>query len=378
MSLFDEFDRLTPDPGKDPRVRPEREAGSSAGAKRLRSSMSSTETVAVRPADSIRFSLSRGAVVAIVVGIIAAAALLYAGGFLTAYVVLQPDSVGQVAKNRDELPPPPLVDADRSQINAVEQKEDDGTGPLKVLMSPETSGGQAVVARQSDIPAAKPRAAPGKSSDAALPSAPVSTNNPIVEKALSKSVAVAPLSPEVQTETVKPLQQLVPAPPKSEQEGLNAVKSVKPRAVEPLISGSSGLSSEASTVPEQIDSASPVVADKSANMVSPSRENLAEAASSAELDSPVVPGSVAYTVQLGAFSSDSNAKRLLEKMSADMPGLRVESGKTPSGRTLYYLRAGLYANRSEAKEFAARLKTEKNIKFGYVIRVKAPSPAGGN
>ena len=65
-------------------------------------------------------------------------------------------------------------------------------------------------------------------------------------------------------------------------------------------------------------------------------------------------------------------------MSAYLPGLRVEAGKTPSGRTFYYLRAGFYANRSEAEEYAARLKSEKKIKAGYVIGVKAPSPAGGN
>ena len=134
MSLFDEFDRLTPDPGKDPRILPERKAGSSAGTSKLSSRMPSTETVAVRPADSIRFSLSRGAVISIVLGMIAAAALLYAGGFLTSYVIFQPNTGVQMAKNRNELPPPSLVDTDRSRIKTVEQKEDDGAGPLKVLM----------------------------------------------------------------------------------------------------------------------------------------------------------------------------------------------------------------------------------------------------
>ncbi|MBO43610.1 MAG: hypothetical protein CMM28_07790 [Rhodospirillaceae bacterium] len=374
MSLFDEFDRLTPDPGKDPRILPERKASSSAGTSKLSSRMPSTETVAVRPADSIRFSLSRGAVISIVLGMIAAAALLYAGGFLTSYVIFQPNTGVQMAKNRNELPPPSLVDTDRSRIKAVEQKEDDGAGPLKVLMSSETSGGQAVVARQSDVSEAKPRGAPSNASDAALSGVTVPTNNPIMEKALPE----APLPPEVETEALKSLQQLVPALPKTEQEALRVVKPVKPRPVVPLSSGSSGLSSEDSIVPDQNYSAAPVGTSKPANVVSSSRENPSETLSSAEPDSPVVPGSVAYTVQLGAFSSDSNAKRLLEKMSADIPGLRVESGKTPSGRTLYYLRAGLYANRSEAKDFEARLKTEKNIKSGYVIRVKAPSPAGGN
>jgi|GEM_PF-5413828 len=380
MSLFDEFDRLTPDPGKDSRIPPERKVEPSLGPSRLPPPMPPTESPAVRPVDSIRFSLRRGAVIAIVAGTVAAAALLYAGGFLTAYVVLQPADEVQAAKNRKELPPPPLVDADRPKTEVARQKEEDSAGPLKVLMSPETSGGQAVVARQSDVLDTKPPAAPP--APIVVPSTPSVTVQPPVNKAASvksppKPVA-APLPPAVQTEPLKPLRPLAPPQPKAPQNPPKAGKPIEPGVAVPLPPAPAGLSSAAPALPPKIDGPSPVVAGTPPKVEPPSGVKPAKPASLANSASPVVPGSVGYTVQLGAFSSDSNAKRLLTKMSADIPGLRVEAGNTPSGRTLYYLRAGFYSNRGEAKKFAARLKSEKKIKSGYVIRVKAPSPAGGN
>ncbi|MDB3953612.1 SPOR domain-containing protein [Alphaproteobacteria bacterium] len=364
MSLFDEFDRLTPDAGIKKPNSPERIVGPSLGSSRLSQSALSTETPKVRPVDSIRFSLSRGAVIVIATGIFAAAALLYAGGFLTAYAVLQPADEVQAEKNHKELMPPPLVDADRPKTKGVRQKENDGTGPLKVLMSRETSGGEAIVTRQSDVlNSTRPPTATVTLSDISPPTAQASLNDPATEKSPPKPVA-APLPSAVQSEALKPLRPLAPQLSKTERKPLTAGRLIEPAVAVPLPPAPEGLPSDAPEWPSQIASSSPVVAAKQ-----PSLANLAR---------PVVPGSIAYTVQLGAFSSDSNAKRLLGEMSAYMPGLRVEAGKTPSGRTFYYLRAGFYANRGEAEEFAARLKSEKKIKSGYVIGVKAPSPVGGN
>ena len=364
MSLFDEFDRLTPDTGIKKPNSPERIVGPSLGPNRIPQSALSTETPKVRPVDSIRFSLSRGAVIAIAAGILAAAALLYGGGFLTAYAVLQPADVAQVENNHDELEPPPLVDADRPKKKGNRQKGNDGTGPLKVLMSRETSGGEAIVTRQSDVlNSTLAPTATATLSDMSPSRAQASLNDPKTNKSPPKPVAV-PSPPAVQSEALEPLLPLAPQRSKTDSEPPTSGKPIEPGVAVPLPPAPQGLPSDAPELPPQIASSSPVVAAKQ-----PSLANLAR---------PVVPGSIAYTVQLGAFSSDSNAKRQLAEMSAYLPGLRVEAGKTPSGRTFYYLRAGFYASRSEAEEYAARLKSEKKIKAGYVIGVKAPSPAGGN
>ena len=182
----------------------------------------------------------------------------------------------------------------------------------------------------------------------------------------------------MQPEVLKPLRPLAPPPPKTEQKPLKAAKPIEPGVAVPLPPAPAGLTSGTPGLPPPIGSPSPVVAVTQPKVLPPVGEKLDEPASMVKPASSLVPGSVGYTVQLGAFSTDSNAKRLLGKMSTDIPGMRVESGKTPSGRTLYYLRAGFSANRGEAKEFAARLKSEKKIKSGYVTRVKAPSPAGEN
>jgi hypothetical protein len=89
MSLFDEFDRLTPE--KESRLPPERRPQSAFRgdampppipppmAPPMAPSMPISEQPLLRPKESIRFSLTRGAVAAITIGVVVAAALLYAG-----------------------------------------------------------------------------------------------------------------------------------------------------------------------------------------------------------------------------------------------------------------------------------------------------------
>jgi cell division septation protein DedD len=321
MSLFDEFDRLTPE--KESRLPPERRPQSAFRGDAMpppipppipppmAPSMPISEQPLLRPKESIRFSLTRGAVAAITIGVVVAAALLYAGGFVTAFVVLQPADEKQMAQSREGLPPPPLVDADRPR-SALASKTGE-SGPLKVVMSRETSGGKALVTPQGGGSIIRPPAAPSK---------PVSAFSP------------PPVDPVPET----------------------------PGAIAPLPPAPGGL---APTAPPEPSSISEIQAVKPI----PPRKPVADKPSAP----PVVSGSVAYTVQLGAFGSEANANQLKQKLSTAIPGLRVERGNTPSGRTLYYLRAGLFSARKEAKAFAARLKSEQKIKSGYVMRVRAPS-----
>lgn len=407
MSLFDEFDRLTPDPDKD--KRDARAKGEATGPVPLRDPLASRipperkldPTIArgpiappigapdpmIRPVESIRFSLSRGAVAAIIAGSVAASALLYAGGYLTAYVVYQPANETTVAQKHPE--PPPLVDADRPKPEAgtAAGKEKD-SGPLKVVMSPETSGGQAVVAPQSAVPETRPPAAP--------PAPPVSSAPPAVPSAKAKAPAapVAPTDPTAPPVAV-PTQPVEVAPPPSGPEKLLGAPEAKSAAAPvPLPPAPGGLSVEAPPLPPKITgrgavtpppvpgqvSAPPAVKApaKPAPDATPSSEaskpaQLATAPLSETPAKPAFTGRVGYTVQLGAFSSQANALRMQQNLGGGIPGLRVEKGITPSGRTLFYLRAGYFAKRGEARDLAGQLKAEKRIKAGYVMRVKAPT-----
>lgn len=406
MSLFDEFDRLTPDPDKDKRgergsrdpgdprnqtnttepvrlrdplasrIPPERRTEPSIAPGPMAPPVGAPDTPFTRPVDSIRFSLSRGTVAAIIAGSVVASALLYGGGYLTAYLVYQPTGGSVEAKNHPE--PPPLVDADRPRSKAGEagapQKD---SGPLKVVMSPETSGGQAVVAPQGEVTKTPPRAAPP------VPKAPTApkVETPAIAAAPSEPVAPVAPPPPVAAPT-KPVK-TVAAP--SAPEKLLAPPVALPAGA-PLPPAPGGLSMDAPAPPPTIAGpgtitplSAPVKApEKSASVATPSpkpEKPTAIAKADPAARSPVFAytGSVGYTVQLGAFSSEANAGRMQRQLGDGIPGLRVKKGVTPSGRTLYYLRAGYYAKRGEANELAERLKAAKKIKAGYVMRVKAPA-----
>jgi tetratricopeptide (TPR) repeat protein len=62
-----------------------------------------------------------------------------------------------------------------------------------------------------------------------------------------------------------------------------------------------------------------------------------------------------YTIQFGAFSSQSAAERLAKRVSSIIPEARVENVDTGE-RTLYRVRAGKYAKRDDAEEDAARAR----------------------
>ena len=114
MSLFDEFDKLSINVGKrrqsPSNSLPEPEADRSVVSARslaskttaapspsvtvpqasTNTSLNQPEYSSTRPVKSFRFSLSRGGVIASIAGTLVAAASLFVGGYVTAYVVYTP------------------------------------------------------------------------------------------------------------------------------------------------------------------------------------------------------------------------------------------------------------------------------------------------
>ncbi|HAT36296.1 MAG TPA: hypothetical protein DCS82_11305 [Rhodospirillaceae bacterium] len=280
-------------------------------------------------------------------------------------MVYQPGTERQAEQKHPE--PPPLVDTDRPHSKSA--KAGDGkraADPLKVVMSPKTSGGRAVVAPQSEVPETQPSAAPVEPPVARAP-----ITSPAQAKPPAKSVTPPP-------PVAAPTVPVVAAPPASNPEKLLDTPKAKADTVSaPLPPAPGGLATVAPPPP-------PVSAKKPTTQATPAvplkpkseADEAARLATTNTSENPVksaFSGSVGYTVQLGAFSSEANANGLLKKLGGDIGNLRVEKGVTPSGRTLFYLRAGYFGKRSEASELAARLKADEKIKAGYVMRVKAPA-----
>jgi septal ring-binding cell division protein DamX len=74
-----------------------------------------------------------------------------------------------------------------------------------------------------------------------------------------------------------------------------------------------------------------------------------------------------YTLQLGAFSSDKNAKKLATELSNEYDSVSVVKIDN-NGTTIYRVRVGVFASETEADLWAKRNLGSRNLSFRVVTR----------
>ena len=383
MSLFDEFDKLSSNAGRGRKslsnTLPEPEGDSSVASARSLASKTSAamsppvtapqettntslkqiEYSPTRPVGSFRFSLSRGGVIASIAGVLVAAASLFVGGYVTAYVVYNPRDLDNVVIAKVK----PSPEFERNQ-HIDQSKEPESLKaahrPLEVVMSPETSGGKAVVAPEA-------REGQMRGSLGKTPSYPQSFG----EKDTNKSTNSEKLQQKPDGETISEI-------PGNRRK---SVEFVAPKTkIESLFTGPSSNDSVSDSAMQSVlpkrQKANKSLEDNGKRPASAATEvgvNIATPRNQTETAlKSAYSGNFGYSLQLAAFSSELNASQMMKKLKGFVPTARIDKGRSQSGQVLYFLRVGYVEKREEAVIMANRLSNEKKINSGYVIRVRAP------
>lgn len=85
-----------------------------------------------------------------------------------------------------------------------------------------------------------------------------------------------------------------------------------------------------------------------------------------QIAAPAAGQSGEFTIQAGVFSSESNARRLAEKLSA-IAKASLDSMQS-AGKTLWRVRVGDFASKGDAQQVLASVKTEGNVPDARVVR----------
>ncbi len=383
MSLFDEFDKLSsnvqrrrqspssslPKPKSNRSVASARSVASKTSTTPLppmiasqgstNTSLNQTEYSPTRPVGSFRFSLSRGGVAASIAGTLVAAASLFVGGYVTAYVVYNPK--GPVDVEIGKVKPSSGFEKNYSIDQSGEPGRLKATHrPLEVVMSPETSGGKAVVApelREGEI-----RGSVGRTSSYAESYGEKDTNHLSNSEKLQNEldgevISKIPGNRRKSVEYVAPqrkLERLLTAPSSDDSVSDYVLQSAFPKKQNANRTSEDNGKKPASDVKEA-----------GANRAVPFNQQ--EIAPKSAYSS-----NFGYSLQLAAFSSKLNASQMMKKLEGFVPTARIDKGRGQSGQVLYFVRVGYVEKRAEAIIMANRLSAEKKINSGYVMRVKAP------
>ena len=81
-----------------------------------------------------------------------------------------------------------------------------------------------------------------------------------------------------------------------------------------------------------------------------------------EADAPASPGSASYSVQVGAYVAESEARRLLSDLENKGYTPTLFSGRDAEGRAWYAVRIGAYANQREATQAAQNFSRQERLK----------------
>jgi DedD protein len=132
-------------------------------------------------------------------------------------------------------------------------------------------------------------------------------------------------------------------------------------ATEPAAAPADTVVAEAAPQPEQPAAAPPAVAPARTAKSPPAATVQRPGAAAAETQrKPVAPAPAAsaakgeWTVQLGSFGDESNARRMAERASTFGYKASVASYKA-NGKTLYRVRVGAYASKGQAEATASAL-----------------------
>ncbi|MDD5431842.1 MAG: SPOR domain-containing protein [Candidatus Omnitrophica bacterium] len=79
---------------------------------------------------------------------------------------------------------------------------------------------------------------------------------------------------------------------------------------------------------------------------------------------PDAKGDYSYTIQVGSFSSELNAKNLIAKLSAKGYSAYIEEGLSSRGKKYYKVRVGKLTSHNDAKELRDKLEQE-----GYPTKI---------
>ncbi|MEE2931800.1 MAG: SPOR domain-containing protein [Pseudomonadota bacterium] len=383
MSLFDEFDKLSANAGRR-RQRPSNSLPELGGDRSVVGARSLTSKITAEPSPSIpvpqastntslnqaeysqtrsigsfRFSLSRGGVIASIAGILVAAALLFLGGYVTAYVVYKSRNPGNVLIAK--VKPSPEFEKNHKIDQSEEPESLKATHrPLEVVMSPETSGGKAVVAPEPS--AGKMRGSLGKTSIYPQSVREKDTNQ------LSNSEEL-----EQEPDGVS----ITKIPGNRKRSGDFVVPKSKPERLLTAPSNSDSVSDFVTqSAPPKNEKANQSLDNNGKRQAPVAKETgVNTAASPIQQEMPhesAYSGNFGYSLQLAAFSSKINASQMMKELEGFVPTARIDKGMNQSGQALYFLRVGYVEKREEAVNMANRLSTEKKINSGYIIRVRAP------
>ena len=383
MSLFDEFDELSANAGKrrlsPSNFLPEPEGDRSVVSTRslaskttaapspsvtvpqasTNTSLNQAEYSPTRPVGSFRFSLSRGGVIASIAGMLVAAALLFLSGYVTAYVVYKSrnsdDVVIAKVKPSSEFEKKHKIDQSEEpeSLNATHR-------PLEVVMSPETSGGRAVVATEPSN--GELHGSLGRTSTYPQDSGEKDTNlfpnsEKLQQEPDGESLSKIPGNHERPVDFVVPkrkLERLLTAPSNNDSASVSAMQFALPKN-------------------EEASQRSVNNGKRSAPAAKETGVNTALSTIQQEMPlESAYSGNFGYSLQLAAFSSKFNASQMMKELEGFVPTARIDKGMSQSGQALYFLRVGYVEKREEAVNMANRLSTEKKINSGYIIRVRVP------
>jgi len=380
MSLFDEFDKLSfkaerkgpdhsnllPEPESNREIysarpkAPETSAIPSPDSQELtNTTLSQTEYSPKGPVGFFRFSLSRGGIVASIAGTLVAAASLFIGGYVTAYVVYNPKGSDNLVITKIEPSP------EFKKNNHLDQSEEleglKGTHrSLEVVMSSETSGGKAVVApkiREDEMRQSVGRTFTYPQSFGEKDTNHSSNSENLQKKSGKELISQIPGSREKSIGFIAPkrkLERLLTSP--SSDDGFS----------------DTNLRSE----PPKNQKKNRTTGKNGKRLVSDEKgTDVIGAAPSNRQDVPFkvsYSGDFGYSLQLAAFSSKINASQMMKKLEGFVPTARIDKGRGRSGQVLYFLRVGYVEKRADAIIMANRLSAEKKIKSGYIMRVRSP------
>lgn len=278
----------------------------------------------VRPPDSIGFALNRTSFWMLCAGAVVAVFLVFLAGFLLGIGT----TVSEVAENEPAvpsaqapqqqapaLPPPALVPesvptSEPPQPSNVDPRFADLGPPPARQAIPAIPLGNGQTGQITGIPARPLEEDP-------LPQAARTTEPPVPATGIT-----AP--PQAQTLQVPPATRDAPAPTRP------AVSAPQERATLPA-------------TPSRVAPASPA-------------PQAAEARAAG-----------AWVLQFGAFRARENAQRLASSLDGRADGARVEQAPGPNGQSLFYVRAGGFADRAAAEAEAARLRTAHGLE-AFVTR----------
>ena len=370
MSLFDEFDKLSanagrgrqspsnslPELGGDRSVVSARSLTSKTTAElspsitvpqaSTNTSLNQAEYAQTRPIGSFRFSLSRGGVIASIAGILVAAALLFLGGYVTAYVVYKSRNPSNVAIAK--VKPSPEFEKNHKIDQSEEPESLNATHrPLEVVMSPETSGGKAVVAPEpsnGEMRGSLGRTSTYPQSVGEKDTNQFSNSEELEQEPDGESITKIPGNSERYVDFVVPKrkpERLLTAPSNSDSVSDSVTQAALSKNEKANQSSNNNGKKQA-----------PVAKETGVNTaVSPIQQEMPHESA--------YSGNFGYSLQLAAFSSKFNASQMMKELEGFVPTARIDKGMSQSGQALYFLRVGYVEKREEAVNMANRLSTEK-------------------